>query len=299
MSPSGAGSHKGGVGRTTLLAAVAIASARAGRGVMALDLDLEAPGLGTLFGVAPADGVVDVLLDEAPDAREVQNAVGIVQDPAVIGNGVPIRVLSAGMVDRPYLEALGRLDFQTSIGHGGMLGRLRALLVAIRPAYSALDLILIDARAGFHDLGGMMLGGLTHGAVLVATNSAQSWAGVEAVGRVLAEPWRSEKEDEPVPLVVVHAMAPEGTAPGAAEERERFRSELYQRLSKAYYPKGALPAESDRDEAHDAIVVPWIAALRGLGGPIDGPMADLLTDRAFAPLVARIDAWFPRPGRTL
>lgn len=289
-------SHKGGVGRTTLLAAVAIAAARRGRRVMALDLDLEAPGLGTLFGVAPAEGVVEILLDEAPDAADVQNAVGIVQDPDVIGNGQPIRVLSAGAVDRAYLEALGRLDFQTSTGHGGMLARLRALLHAIRAAYEDLDFILIDARAGFHDLGGMMLGGLTHGAVLVATNSAQSWAGVDAVGQVLAEPWRRGSEADPVPLMVVHSMAPEATAPGAAEERERFRSELYRRLSDVYYPMPALPAESDRDAAHDAVAVPWKSELRGLGGPIDGPMAAVLTDRAFAPVVARIEAWFPRPG---
>ena len=288
-------SHKGGGGRTTLRAAVAIAAARRGRRVLVLDLDLEAPGLGTLFGVAPSEGVVEVLLDEAPDSVAVQSAVGLVAAPEVVESGEPIRVLSAGAVDRAYLEALGRLDFQTSTGHAGMLQRLRSLLGAIRDAYPGLDLLLIDARAGFHDLGGMMLGGLTHGAVLVATNSAQSWAGVEAVGRVLAEPWRAGLAPDPVPLVVVHSMAPEPTAPGAVEEQARFRSELYTRLASVYYPAGSVPAESDRDEAHDAVTVPWMSALRGLGGPIDGPLATALTDRAFAPLVARLDAWFPRP----
>jgi Mrp family chromosome partitioning ATPase len=43
-------SFKGGMGRTTAAAAYALRQAKAGRRVVAIDLDLDAPGLGRLLG---------------------------------------------------------------------------------------------------------------------------------------------------------------------------------------------------------------------------------------------------------
>lgn len=42
-------SFKGGMGRTTALAAVALCLAKQGKNVLAIDTDIEAPGLATLF----------------------------------------------------------------------------------------------------------------------------------------------------------------------------------------------------------------------------------------------------------
>ena len=54
-------SYKGGVGRTTALTHVAWILAQSGRKVVALDLDLEAPGLSTAFNLTPEPiyGLVD------------------------------------------------------------------------------------------------------------------------------------------------------------------------------------------------------------------------------------------------
>ena len=58
-------SFKGGMGRTTALAAAAINLVRQGKNVMMVDMDIEAPGLATLF--FPENrierGVLDYLLE--------------------------------------------------------------------------------------------------------------------------------------------------------------------------------------------------------------------------------------------
>ncbi len=57
-------SFKGGVGRTTTLAACALLAAQANEDVVIVDLDLEAPGVASLFGIDDTSrGVLDVLVD--------------------------------------------------------------------------------------------------------------------------------------------------------------------------------------------------------------------------------------------
>jgi len=63
-------SFKGGVGRSTALAAFAIHRAREGERVAVIDADLDAPGIGTLLaadaeGTTARWGVADYLLERA------------------------------------------------------------------------------------------------------------------------------------------------------------------------------------------------------------------------------------------
>ena len=61
-------SFKGGMGRTTALAATALLLAQHGRHVLAIDTDIEAPGLATLFfdGNQIQRGTVDFYLESSP-----------------------------------------------------------------------------------------------------------------------------------------------------------------------------------------------------------------------------------------
>ena len=59
-------SFKGGVGRTTAVAAIALLLAQAGKRTLVFDLDLEAPGVGNLLLeniTPPEDGIVDYLVE--------------------------------------------------------------------------------------------------------------------------------------------------------------------------------------------------------------------------------------------
>lgn len=57
---------------------------------------------------------------------------------------------------------------------------LEDLLKDIRDHYRV-DYILIDARAGFHDMGGITVTQLPHGVVLFGNDSRQSWDGITQV----------------------------------------------------------------------------------------------------------------------
>lgn len=289
-------SHKGGVGRTTDLVAVGLGLARQRRHVLLVDLDLEAPGLGTVLPGAPgSEGVIDLLLMEAPSPADIQAFTTSVADPALIDAGVPLRVLHAGEVDPDYIEMLARLDQSAGADRPGVAQRLAKLFTVIRVAYPGLDYILVDARAGFHDLGGIMLASLSHGAVVVGTSSAQSWLGLEVVARLLANPYRGGAA-EPVPLIVVHGLAPE---PGASDEKVEiaaFKQRLYDCLTNVYYPAAGLPPQNEEGGAHDALPIPWTGALRGRGGPLNEQTTRTLGQQQFTALLDRVTTIFPRPG---
>ena len=183
-------SFKGGVGRTTAVAAVAINAARSGKQVLVLDFDLEAPGVGSILASpgapAPSLGVVDYLLERPivpGDALDIAEFYQAFSEPLVIKDGVPIHVVAAGKLDNWYLEKLAsrlrvsvflsRRDECTSVPLHHLLTSLRAKL---KP-----DMILVDSRAGFHDLGGLSVSGIAHLQVLFGLNSRQSWEGMSLV----------------------------------------------------------------------------------------------------------------------
>lgn len=152
-------SIKGGVGRTTALAVWAWHLARLGKNVIVVDLDLEAPGMGTLLlAELPALGLVDWL---AEDLVGQSALVGLDEILATspIGEGTPgsVRVLPAyGTTTQDYVPKLGRvlLPGLSAVGEPqGFAHRLVRLLDRLGAADLPPDAILLDARAGLHDLG--------------------------------------------------------------------------------------------------------------------------------------------------
>lgn len=287
-------SHKGGTGRTTALAACALQMARRGHSVLVIDLDLEAPGLGTLFGDAGLrEGVVDLLMMEQPSDLEVRALTVHLTDDSLIGSGAPIRLLHAGQIDADYMEMLARLDTHGASDRSGLTLRLQALFKAISQAYPSLDYLLVDARAGFHDLGGLMLTSLCHGAIVVGTANEQSWLGLQVVARLL----NASPSADPIPLIVLHGMAPLPGDRDEAIEISAFRDRLYDELCTSYYSE-PVPAPADQDTPHDAIPIPWMAGLRAQGGQLSPRMIAILTGSEFTPLVDRVVRTFP-PARGL
>jgi hypothetical protein len=103
-------SFKGGVGRTTLLASTAMQLAADGKRVVAIDLDVEAPGLGSLLGATTRRGVVDFLVDHyATGTVDLDNLLAPAS--ALDSGALRIDVVPAGNVDATYFEKLARLDF--------------------------------------------------------------------------------------------------------------------------------------------------------------------------------------------
>lgn len=292
-------SHKGGVGRSTALVAVAANLTRAGKNVLVVDLDLEAPGLDSLFGgllsttsaATPELGVIDLLMLPAVDDDALERACGRAADATLGGGGGSLWVLPAGPVDDSFMEQLARLDVSAGSDRHGLLDRLRALFQRIRTRFQDLDYILVDARAGFHDLGGVMLASLSHGAVMVITASPQSEHGLRRVAQLLGS---DSPAEGPIPLVLAHGMAPERGHELLEGEQGAVREKAYTLLCEAGYYGAQVPPEAQKGVAHDPVTLYWAPPLRGKGGPLAKHVVELLCDRPYTDLTDRLKGLFPR-----
>jgi MinD-like ATPase involved in chromosome partitioning or flagellar assembly/uncharacterized protein (DUF2164 family) len=257
-------SFKGGVGRTSTLVATALTLARNGHRVAIIDLDLEAPGLGTIFSPDNSNnlGVIDYLLEKKiqQDDWKLRTHLASINEQTLLGDdGESIQLLPAGTVDENYLEKLARLDFQNLVNgelQSTMQNMLRELESEVRP----LDFILMDARAGFHDIGGLAISALSHAAVIFGTQSRQSWAGLTHVIRHLASPG----VDERLPLILVHSMAPAIGMSGRETELQEFRDIAYIHFQENYYSEDEdVPNPNDKEAPFFPIVVSYQESLRG------------------------------------
>ncbi len=259
-------SFKGGVGRSTALVATALTLSRYGHRVAIVDLDLEAPGLSTILSPNSLDnfGVIDYLLEKKVQKSEwsLRTHLLTINEQMLLGDsGETLRLLPAGSVDNNYLEKLARLDFQNLVDKE-LPETLREMLIELQSAAKPLDFIFLDARAGFHDIGGLAIADLSHAAVIFATQSRQSWAGLKQVIRRLARPLATEQEQ--LPVVLVHAMAPPLTAPGREMELKLFRETAYDIFQNYYYWESeTVPNSNDSDAPFTPLIVSWQDSLRG------------------------------------
>ncbi|PZV25492.1 MAG: hypothetical protein DCF12_14685 [Snowella sp.] len=257
-------SFKGGVGRTSTLVATALTLARNGHRVAIVDLDLEAPGLATIFSPNNSNnlGVIDYLLEkkiQQNDWKLRTHTININEQTLLGDDGQTLQLLPAGTVDDNYLEKLARLDFQNLVD-SELQSTMQNMLKELESAVDNLDFILMDARAGFHDIGGLAITALSHAAVIFGTQSRQSWAGLTHVIRHLA----SRKIDERLPLIIVHSMAPAIGLSGRETELTEFREQAYIVFQENYYSEDeTVPDTNNREEPFFPVVVPYQESLRG------------------------------------
>ncbi len=239
-------SFKGGVGRSTALAAFAIQCARAGERVCVVDFDLDAPGIGVLLsadeqGTTSAWGVLDYLLERPHGEVELHDYYHICRREAVTRSG-EIHVFPAGKANSGYLGKLARIDFEQP-GDGDEPHPLVLLLRQIREELSP-DWILIDARAGLSDPAGLLLGGIAHLYVVFGTSSEQSWQGLRLVlGRLGAE--RVLRDEPQLDCQLVQAMVPEDLK-AAKMVTEAFADRAREEFSLNYYSVDPEDPDEDR-----------------------------------------------------
>ncbi len=263
-------SFKGGVGRTTALLSLAMQLSRSGLRVAVVDLDLEAPGVLAALppspGAEPACGVIDYLLERPlvahPNDLDLADFYYTVDDPLVIKGGAPLVIVPAGRVDGAYLEKLARLDYErlhALMEAGADQSPLVDLLKQLRRELKA-QYVLLDSRAGFHDLGGLALSGTAHLDVLFGLDSEQSWAGMRQVVRFLGRD-RLDRGKEQLACALVYAMAPD---PGKRDDAvDQFKERAYLVFSEEYYAEeGAdnddlwtLPDQDAQEQPHFPLVV--------------------------------------------
>lgn len=273
-------SIKGGVGRSTALAATAWALAEQGKRVLVLDLDLESPGLSSSLlpeDRRPTYGIVDWLVEDLVD-NGAPIFESMVAASALSHNGEIFVVPAHGLDSGEYIAKLGRVWMPKANASGvrePWFMRLRRLLDSLEAKWLP-DVTLIDSRAGIDEVASACITALSASTILLfAIDGDQTWDGY----RTLFRHWRKTEATQGIRehLQVVGAMLPElGTDEYVKGLREKawdvFAEELYDEV-----PAGAIPGEEDiwsfdtTDESapHYPWAVRWhrsFAALRSLHG---------------------------------
>ena len=190
-------SYKGGVGRTLLVANTAQFLAMSGRRVVALDLDLEAPGLhqklgsrdvldraesGTLYGAV--DELLDTLENE-PRKRSLRETAIEVDLPS--GTKGSLLLIPAGSApSKAYWAALERLNNSLRVQrrNGGLLEAVLELQAHIADEFAP-EFLLVDARTGITELGGLATSILADREVCLTTTAPESVKGTQVVADAL------------------------------------------------------------------------------------------------------------------
>jgi MinD-like ATPase involved in chromosome partitioning or flagellar assembly len=273
-------SFKGGVGRTTLVAAYAIrlASRTKPARVAIVDLDVEAPGIGELFGVRTERGTLDIMVDHiATGEASLDHASASAQIDSSVDPHITI--FPAGRIDEIYLQKLARLDFSSAEpGADNPVGMaLAAMLKQMKASY---DIILVDSRAGLHDLAGMSLHGLAHVDVLVFRGTSQNMTGLGQTLRTLGK--RSDTH-----LVLVETLLPANDDELFQVRRKRTRDSVYDLMCEHIYNENEPPQLIDNDVPHDVVPVRRREWLDGIDS-LHGRVAEVLREPEFATLADRI-----------
>lgn len=281
-------SYKGGVGRSTLVAVIAAILAREGETVAVIDLDLEAPGQQALFDAVPLRGVIDYLMAHLAHGKGELDGLFVDVTTQVKDATGKVLLASAGEVGWPYVEKIARLDF---VGHTGddkspVQEALTALLKDVRRVHKP-TWILLDARTGIHDLGGLAMHALAHIDVLVARDGRQGREGLDLCLRALAR----RRSSDDILTLMVHALAPAPLSDEAVSKpvQARFRHEIYELFKKTVYSNlsdGELPDEDDAGEAHTPYAVPLDPTLGRLELLRD--MADIAGQSHYTHIVSRL-----------
>ncbi|MFE0251214.1 FxSxx-COOH system tetratricopeptide repeat protein [Streptomyces sp. NPDC059010] len=215
-------SYKGGTGRTMALANTAWILAANGRRVLAVDWDLEAPGLHRFFhpfldpnALAATTGVIDIINEYAwaattgtqrsgpwhLDFADVeQHAISLTPERLGLrfADGGSLDFLSAGRQDRTYSATVSSFEwdnFYERLGGGLFLDALRD---SMRASY---DYILIDSRTGLSDNADICTIQMPDVLVDCFTLSDQSMDGAAAVARSVQDGYRKRRiRVLPVPM---------------------------------------------------------------------------------------------------
>ena len=260
-------SFKGGVGRSTALAATALHFASLGGGVVVLDADLDAPGVASLLaghdGATAPWGIVDYLLerrvcaDMDPHTNDYYHRYA---DAASLLSE-DILVYPAGTFNRGYVDKLARIDYgnQPDGSAHPFVGLLQQIRTEHAPRW-----ILIDARAGLGEVSGFLTGGLCHLHVLLGTLADASWRGLELILERLGG--NRVREGKPqAECLLVASMVPRSDQSLFEQLVRRFTDRSRDAFSAHYYaaPEGVPDTlwtlndlESD-DAPHVPVVLPY------------------------------------------
>lgn len=217
-------SYKGGTGRTLLVANVGLLAARLGLKVIAVDLDLEAPGLPYKFPTEDFSGPGVIEWLEAPRRPDIEDLVQTVALPSPFVPGGYLGLVTA--TDRPsrrYLQAMREVQEGPLSGDATEAAvALVELKESIADAFAP-DLLLLDSRTGITTTNAITTRVLADDIAVLTLNSTEQLEGTREVLRSLTPLRRPLDDSTPLGLYVVVSRVPKART---ASERSYTEEEL-------------------------------------------------------------------------
>ncbi|WCD99201.1 AAA family ATPase [Streptomyces sp. HUAS 31] len=259
---------KGGVGRSTATAVLARHLAELGNCVLVVDLDLESPGVSNLLadpGAASRHGIVDHLVESAVGNADGLDLLAKSSLTPKDGNG-EIWLASASGTPRnaepyDYLAKLNRIYSDLPPEVPG--AKPRPFAQRLEDAIAACeqqtekkngrlpDVVLLDSRAGIHDIAAVTLTRLCDHALLFAVDNPSTWEGY----RMLFEQWKKQPDQARAMRDRLHIVAAMFHSAGDIDRLNTLRRHAYDAFVATLYdlpdddtPEPYLPVEGDVDD---------------------------------------------------
>jgi len=235
---------KGGVGRSTALCVWARHLASLGERVLVVDLDLESPGVSSLLlppDARPDFGIVDWLVEDAVGNAD-DTLVRLMVSPSrpltqkTSGKGEILVAPCGGARGEGYMAKLSRayVDISRDGRVVSFAERLARMLGDLEAEHKP-TVVLLDSRAGLHDIAGFATTRLDAMTFLFAVGTRQTWDAY----RILLSHWAARPaiaEAIRLNLRVVAAQIPEI---GREEYLERLEQDAYDTFSDTLYEEAA------------------------------------------------------------
>lgn len=227
-------SLKGGVGRSTALAVAAGDLALKGKRVLTIDLDIEAPGLGSMLldnNTLPEFGVLDALVENNISGLDDRFLIDLI-GPSSLANGLG-RIDVAPVLGRRSLknpaDVLAKIAraYTENIDNNG---EIKTFLDQVRfltdrfAATNDYDVILVDARAGLHETTASAVMGLGADVFLFGRDEPQTFQGFHVL---LSHMARFVDPHKQRPEWLSRLNLVQGQAPQEIDKRRNFAEKCY------------------------------------------------------------------------
>ena len=245
-------SYKGGVGRSSLVASVAVTLASWGKKVICIDWDLEAPGLSIYFEPY-IDPVKTGLLDLTEDIQ-VKSSISWRDYVAAarLPQGGKLDLIPAGG-NQNYSDRVQALSWDDLFDKHKFGQYLELMRRDLKEEY---DFVLIDSRTGLSDVGGICAVQLPDLLIVLVTTNDQSISGTADIARRIPIARDSLTFDRlALPIIPILSKF------DAREERElghRWLGRTAERLGALYMPW--LPVGHEVIDVLERTTIPYVSS---------------------------------------